>query len=58
MLTRIAGNIVFECDRCADILDTEEKDFGDALGVMRDSGWKAEKIGQDWSHSCDACERN
>jgi hypothetical protein len=56
MLTRIGGKIVFECDQCADTLDTEESDFGDALGVMRDSGWKAVKIGQDWSHRCDACK--
>jgi hypothetical protein len=57
MLTRIKGKVVFECDHCAETLDTDESDFGDALAVLRDSGWKAVKEGDEWSHRCDDCDK-
>jgi hypothetical protein len=56
MLTRLHGKINIECDACGEVLDTETRDFNEALQVMRAEGWVAEKIGDDWSHYCPACD--
>lgn len=55
MLTRIYGKINFECDDCGEVLDSDTKDFDDAMGVLRAEGWRSEKLGQDWSHYCPKC---
>lgn len=44
--------IVFECDACGDVLETEESDFDLAQRVRRDAGWSAQKVGADWVHFC------
>lgn len=55
MLTRIHGKYVFECDACGDTLETETKDFNEALRIMRDANWRAQQVGSDWVHSCFGC---
>lgn len=55
MLTRIHGKISFECDGCADVLDTDTRDFDEAMGALRAEEWRSQKHGQDWSHYCPMC---
>lgn len=55
MLTRIHGKISFECDDCSDILETETRDFNDAMEKLREEEWRSQKRGQDWSHYCPMC---
>jgi hypothetical protein len=55
MITRIRGKIVFECDACDEILDTDTDDFPEALRTLRGDDWKSEKVGDDWTHLCPRC---
>lgn len=55
MLTRIYGEIVFQCDCCDKTLDTDTKDFDEALSKMRSEEWKCRKSGKDWLHYCPDC---
>lgn len=53
MIDRQNGGIIMvECDSCNEVLDTETKDFSEALSVMRREGWKARKIAEEWLHGC------
>jgi hypothetical protein len=56
MLDRQKGNIIFKCDGCADVLETETGDFDSAMNLFRREGWKARKIGEDWMHLCRKCQ--
>jgi hypothetical protein len=56
MIQRIHGKVTFECDRCGEIHDTDEREFKDALRSIREAGWTARKMGDDWLHYCEACE--
>lgn len=55
MLDRQKGDIVFECDACSEVLETSTSNFESALSVLRRSGWKAHKSGEEWKHLCHAC---
>lgn len=55
MMTRIHGKIVFECDECGDDLETEKKDFDEALEVLRGEDWIARKVDDEWVHYCPSC---
>jgi hypothetical protein len=57
MLDRQHGNIVFECDGCGDILDTETSNFNAARNMLKRDGWRAIKIGTDWQHYCTGCDQ-
>lgn len=50
------GKFWFECDGCADILETDERDFQTALDVLKSEGWRAIK-GKDgeFEHKCSRC---
>lgn len=53
MIDRQNGGIIMvECDYCAEVLDTETRDFSEAMAVMRRKGWKARKIADQWLHGC------
>ena len=47
-------NIVLHCDanRCAEVIDTELEDFGDALEEAKSKGWKIRKVNGVWMHFC------
>lgn len=51
------GTIWFLCDSCTESIDTEERDFQEAVATMRGAGWNATRIGQpgDWVHACPDC---
>jgi hypothetical protein len=55
MLTHIHGRHVFECDACGETLETETKDFSEALRIMRSAEWRARQVGSDWVHTCFGC---
>jgi len=55
MLDRQHGQLKFECDVCADTLDTDTSDFSEAIRTLKNEGWSARKIGADWIHSCAEC---
>lgn len=57
MMTRIHGIVQFECDGCADVLDSETKDFGEATLQLRAEGWVARLVGRDWHHYCGGCKQ-
>lgn len=58
MLDRIYGQIAFECDACGDVLETGEKEFGEAKAFLDAEGWRARKIGTDWIHRCPECAKD
>jgi len=55
MIDRQYGEITYECDGCDETLETGETEFSDALAMFRRDGWKAEKVGTEWTHLCPAC---
>src|SRR5262245_26901449 len=61
MLHREEGGsgIVFECDRCRELLATETHNLGDALHALRGAGWRSIKVvnSETWEHFCEACRR-
>ena len=58
MQTRIHGKIVYECDSCAEALETGEGSFAEANIALREAEWKSRKRGEIWFHYCDGCEPN
>lgn len=57
MIHRDRGTIIFECDACDETLDTGEDDFPHAHAQFRLGGWRAEKVGDEWTHLCPACRK-
>jgi hypothetical protein len=57
MLDRQHGKIVFECDSCNEVLETETSDFVEALMILKREEWDARKIGDLWIHICPECKR-
>lgn len=55
MLDRQHGKIIFECDACGEVLESDTNDFAQALTVLRRRGWGANKLGTDWIHRCSGC---
>lgn len=58
MIHRNHGLVSFECDFCAEVLDTHESDFRIALNMSAREGWLARKWGDVWKHSCAKCARD
>ena len=55
MIDRQGGDVVFECDSCDEVLETEQADFNSAWNLAKREGWRARKIGADWCHECPHC---
>jgi len=49
------NKILFECDSCEEVLNTDTADFNEARAMMQRDGWHARKFGQDWIHGCPDC---
>lgn len=47
-----AGKIIFECDCCDEVLETEEKEWDEAKAKFREAGWRAKQIAAEWVHGC------
>ena len=54
-ITRIHGNIVFECDDCDDTFETDTNDIYDAYQDAKTNGWIAVKVENHWEHQCPDC---
>lgn len=52
MIDRQHGDLVFECDICNNVLETNQADFASAWSLAKRDGWKSWKIGNDWIHNC------
>lgn len=53
MLTNRHTRVIkFECDICADILDSQSTDLREALNVLSDEGWMDLKVNSIWRHVC------
>lgn len=55
MIDRQYGNLLFECDSCPDIFQTDTDDFSDAWEKAKCEGWKTRKLGNLWVHACQQC---
>lgn len=56
-ITRDHNNIIFNCDGCADYLETGTSEFNDALAHLRDEEWVARKSISIWRHYCPDCKK-
>lgn len=57
MIDRQHGEIVFECDGCPETIETGESEWNDAMALFRRERWRAEKVGEEWTHLCPDCQR-
>ena len=55
MIDRQGGDIVFQCDSCDEVLETNQADFNSAWNMAKRDGWRAKKIGTEWVHECPNC---
>ena len=55
MIDRQSGKILFECDSCDEVFDTETTDFSEALAMIKREDWKVRKIASEWLHGCPKC---
>jgi hypothetical protein len=56
MLDRQKGNVVFQCDECGAVLDTNTSDFASARNLLKRERWVTEKDGDVWEHFCPDCK--
>lgn len=52
MIDRQRGKIIFECDTCSEVLDTDESDFDQANAARREAGWTVRVVNGEWEHYC------
>lgn len=56
----IKGKIVFECDGCQEVLDTEAASWDEANEKRKEEGWRVEQVVTDhkteWLHWCKDCK--
>ena len=55
-IQRSGGKIDIACDVCGEVRETGTDEWGVAWPKAKDDGWRAEKIGKDWLHSCPDCK--
>lgn len=54
------GKVSFECDGCAEVLETNVAEFGAAQAVRKAEGWSArppEAPKGSWEHFCPKCQK-
>lgn len=54
--TKIHNKFVFECDDCADSIETDCEIFHEAHAFIKSNGWKTAKHGAHWQHFCPNCD--
>ena len=57
MIDRHNGQYSATCDQrgCNEYIDTEEREFSEAIAHARDAGWKVYKEGDEWVNCCPDC---
>ena len=58
MLDRSKDGITFECDICGEVLETNTKEFDEAIDTLRNEGWISKRSVDDdtWAHFCPECK--
>lgn len=56
MLDRQHGKIVFECDSCGEVFNTDTGDFHDAIVYLNAREWQFKYIAKIWCHYCRKCK--
>lgn len=54
-IERRKGLIEISCDVCGEVFETLTGEWEEAWPMAKRDGWKVEKIGKDWLHSCEDC---
>lgn len=55
-ISRYHGDIVFTCDECeSEELDSNTKDFEEAIEVLKMNSWIYLKEDDEWKHVCPDC---
>lgn len=53
MVCKFSDDIVFNCDNCGELIDTETKSFRDSLDFIKSEGWIISKDEEGkWMHFC------
>jgi hypothetical protein len=52
---RQKGDVVFVCDACNEVLETNTSDWDSALNMLRRQHWRSRKEDDEWVHYCDKC---
>lgn len=55
-INRDHGLVMFECDDCGEVFDSEIHDFSEAWQAAKEEGWVAAKLGGKWEHFCPECK--
>ncbi len=56
MIDRQGTKILFECDSCDEVFESEEhEEFNPAWARAKRDGWRARKVGTEWVHECPNC---
>ena len=58
-IERQFGKIIFVCDSCEDDIETDKKDFNEALEYTKQEKWRSfrTKTGA-WRHYCPECDND
>lgn len=49
--------ISFTCDTCGETENSRTDEFNAAWADAKEDGWKTQKVGNDWVHTCPTCAR-
>lgn len=56
MIDRQGLKILFECDSCDEVFESDERaEFGDAWAAAKRDGWTTRQIAGEWLHGCPKC---
>lgn len=56
MIEKEFFGFVINCDECSNYLNCDVyEDFGGAIQMAKDEGWKIRKIDGEWQHFCPVC---
>lgn len=56
MIDRQGGQIVWECDSCDETFSWDDPDnFNEGWSAAKRDGWRTQKAGAEWVHSCPNC---
>jgi DNA-directed RNA polymerase subunit M/transcription elongation factor TFIIS len=47
--------VMFVCDECGSTLETDERDFYDAVVEKKHEGWRSVKRDDEWEDRCPDC---
>jgi uncharacterized C2H2 Zn-finger protein len=61
MIDRMDGDLVFHCDSCTELFESETDDFNEAWSNAKREGWTVRKmkVGMEgeWFHKCPECSK-